>query len=178
MSSLFQASTDNLERSLLVLPTTMLTEPNQKRWQMAFAAIYCLRAFSTPLKNPRKKSPVSSNRVVIDIFEPHPCFPKIDQSVLPAIVKQKNLDQLGKYDGVKGLACGLNTNLENGISGDGEDVSRRSEAFGSNTYQRPPAKSLWYFVWEALRDPTILILLVCAALSLGFGIKEHGLEDG
>ncbi|KAF7149732.1 hypothetical protein RHSIM_Rhsim02G0031000 [Rhododendron simsii] len=163
---------------MLVLPSTMLTEPNQKRWHMAFAAIYCSRAFSTPLKNPRKKSPVSSNRVVIDVFEPHPCFPKIDQSALAGIVKQKNLDQLRKYDGVEGLACGLETNLESGISGDAEDVLRRCEAFGSNTYRRPPAKSLLYFVWEALRDPTILILLVCAALSLGFGIKEHGLEDG
>ncbi|KAG5560038.1 hypothetical protein RHGRI_003352 [Rhododendron griersonianum] len=169
---------DNMERSMLVLPTTMLTEPNQKRWHMAFTAIYCSRAFSTPLKKPRKKSPVSSTRVVIDVFEPHPCFPKIDQSVLTGIVKQKNLDQLGKYDGVEGLACGLETNLKNGISGDAEDVSRRNEAFGSNTYRRQPAKSLWYFVWEALRDPTILILLVCAALSLGFGIKEHGLKDG
>ncbi|KAI8566330.1 hypothetical protein RHMOL_Rhmol02G0032500 [Rhododendron molle] len=178
MFSLLQARLDNLERSMLVLPTTMLTEPNQKRWHMAFVAIYCSRAFSTPLKKPGKKSPVSSTRVVIDVFEPHPCFSKIDQLVLAGIVKQKNLDQLGKYDGVEGLACGLKTNLENGISGDAEDVSRRSEAFGSNTYRRPPTKSLWYFVWEALRDPTILILLVCAALSLGFGIKEHGLKDG
>ncbi|XP_058202206.1 putative calcium-transporting ATPase 13, plasma membrane-type [Rhododendron vialii] len=179
MFSLLQASLDNLERSMLVLPTTILAKPNQKRWHMAFAAIYCSRAFSTtPLKKPTKKSPVSSTRVVIDVFEPHPCFPKIDQSVLAGIVKQKNLDQLEKYDRVEGLACGLETNLENGISGDAEDVSRRSEAFGSNTYRRPPAKSLLYFVWEALRDPTILILLVCAALSLGFGIKEHGLKDG
>ncbi|XP_058202205.1 putative calcium-transporting ATPase 13, plasma membrane-type [Rhododendron vialii] len=179
MFSPLQASLDNLERSMLVLPTNMLTEPNQKRWHMAFAAIYCSRAFSTtPLKKSKKKSLVSSTRVVIDVFEPHPCFPKIDHSILVGIVKQKNLDQLGKYDGVEGLACSLETNLENGISGDLEDVSRRSEAFGSNTYRRPPAKSLLYFVWEALRDPTILILLVCAALSLGFGIKEHGLKDG
>ncbi|KAK0608067.1 hypothetical protein LWI29_025086 [Acer saccharum] len=31
---------------------------------------------------------------------------------------------------------------------------------------------------EAFKDLTILILLGCAALSLGFGIKEHGLKDG
>ncbi|KAF7112873.1 hypothetical protein RHSIM_RhsimUnG0184200 [Rhododendron simsii] len=178
MFSLLQASLDNLERSMLVLPSTILAKPNQKRWHVAFAAIYCSRAFSTLLKKPRKKSPVSSTRVVIDVFEPHPWFPKIDQLVLAGIVKHKNLDQLGKYDGVKGLACSLETNLENGIRGDTEDVLRRSEAFGSNTYRRPPTKSLLYFVWEALRDPTILILLVCAALSLGFGIKEHGLKDG
>ncbi|KAH7856912.1 hypothetical protein Vadar_006814 [Vaccinium darrowii] len=179
MFSIFQATFHNLESSIRDMPTTLITKPNQKRWHMAFTTIYCSRAFSSPLKKPRKNySPVSSNRVVIDILEPHPCFSKIDQSVLTQIVKQKNVDQLRKYDGVEGLASRLKTNLENGISGDVEDISRRNEAFGSNTYRRPPAKNLFYFVWEALRDPTILILLVCAALSLGFGIKEHGLKDG
>ncbi|GMP56289.1 hypothetical protein CsSME_00020837 [Camellia sinensis var. sinensis] len=33
-------------------------------------------------------------------------------------------------------------------------------------------------MWEALKDPTIIILLVCAAFSLGFGIKENGLKEG
>lgn len=31
---------------------------------------------------------------------------------------------------------------------------------------------------EAFKDSTIVILLVCAALSLGFGIKQHGPEEG
>ncbi|KAH7856834.1 hypothetical protein Vadar_005999 [Vaccinium darrowii] len=180
MFSIFQATFHNLESSILDMPTTLITKPTQKRWHMAFTTIYCSRAFSSsPMKKPRKNySPVSSNRVVIDILEPHLCFSKIDQSVLTQIVKQKNVDQLRKYDGVEGLASDLKTNLENGISGDVEDILRRTKAFGSNTYRRPLAKNLFYFVWEALRDPTILILLACAALSLGFGIKEHGLKDG
>ncbi|KAE9453086.1 hypothetical protein C3L33_15014, partial [Rhododendron williamsianum] len=116
MFSLLQASFDNLERSMLVLPTTMLTEPNKRdgTWHSLPSTV---EGFLHPLKKPRKKSPVSSTRVVIDVFEPHPCFPKIDQSVLAGIVKQKNLDQLGKYDGVEGLACGLETNLRVGLAG-------------------------------------------------------------
>ncbi|KAI8012369.1 putative calcium-transporting ATPase 13, plasma membrane-type [Camellia lanceoleosa] len=84
-----------------------------------------------------------------------------------------------KHDGVQCLASDLKTNLEHGINWDDkEDILRRHEAFGTNTYPRPPTKCFYRFVWEALKDPTILILLVCAALSLGFGIKENGLKEG
>ncbi|KAH7857594.1 hypothetical protein Vadar_014388 [Vaccinium darrowii] len=122
---------------------------------------------------------VPSNSFVINIFEPHHCFPKIVQSVLTQIVNQKNLDKLKDYDGVEGLASGLKTNLNRGINGDVGDIAQRKEAFGSNTYRRSsPEKKLFYFVWEALREPTYLILLACAALLLGFEIKQHGLKEG
>ncbi|CAL5428700.1 unnamed protein product [Camellia sinensis] len=50
--------------------------------------------------------------------------------------------------------------------------------FGMNTYQKPPPKGFIYFVVESFKDITILILLGCAALSLGFGIKEKGAGQG
>ncbi|KAK9930935.1 hypothetical protein M0R45_018237 [Rubus argutus] len=56
-------------------------------------------------------------------------------------------------------------------------IGHRHEAFGSNTYKKPPTQGFLHFVWEAFKDLTILILLGCAALSLGFGIKEHGLKE-
>ncbi|PQP94194.1 putative calcium-transporting ATPase 13 plasma membrane-type [Prunus yedoensis var. nudiflora] len=43
---------------------------------------------------------------------------------------------------------------------------------------KPPAKGFFHFVWEAFKDLTIIILLGCAALSLGLGIKVHGLKEG
>ncbi|KAI8566329.1 hypothetical protein RHMOL_Rhmol02G0032400 [Rhododendron molle] len=199
---LFQASFHDQESSLLDIPTPLSAKPSRKRWYKALATVYCSKAFSslldipTPLtaKPSRKRwfkafttiycsrvfsSLVQSDRVVIDIMEPHPHFPTIDQSVLTHIVKKKDLGQLGKYNGVEGLASHLKTNLDGGgIDGDAEDVSRRNEAFGSNTYPSPPAKNLFYFVLEALRSPTALILLLFAALSLGFGIKENGLGEG
>ncbi|KAF7149879.1 hypothetical protein RHSIM_Rhsim02G0038800 [Rhododendron simsii] len=121
---------------------------------------------------------ISSDSVVIDIVEPHPNFSEIVQSVLTQIVKQKNLDQLREYGGVEGLASSLKTNLKHGINGDVEDISRRKEAFGSNIYPRPPGKKLFDFVLEALREPTSLIILACAAISLGLEIKQHGLKEG
>ncbi|KAI8011649.1 Calcium-transporting ATPase 10, plasma membrane-type [Camellia lanceoleosa] len=84
-----------------------------------------------------------------------------------------------KHDGVQCLASDLKTNLEHGINGDDkEDILQRHEAFGTNTYPRPPTKRFYRFMWEALKDPTIIVLLVCAALSLGFGIRENGLKEG
>ncbi|CBI34168.3 unnamed protein product, partial [Vitis vinifera] len=70
------------------------------------------------------------------------------------------------------------TNPETGIRGDDEDLKRRREAFGINNYHRRPPKSFFYFVVGSLKDPTILILLVCASLSLAFGIKEEGPREG
>ncbi|KAI8566319.1 hypothetical protein RHMOL_Rhmol02G0031700 [Rhododendron molle] len=173
----FQASfhDDDMESSLLDIPSTPLSAKpcSQKRWSKAFFTIKCSRAFSSLVQD-------SSDQVVIDVFEPHPHFPTIDQPVLLThIVKKKNLGQLiAQYNGVEGLASHLNTDLDGGIDGDAEDVSRRNQEFGSNTYPSPPAKNLFYFVFQALRDPTALILLVFAALSLGFGIKENGLGEG
>ncbi|CAL5392718.1 unnamed protein product [Camellia sinensis] len=175
----------SLYDSVLKLPTG-LAETNKQRWHMAFVTIYCSRAFAGCLeakKNNRKVSPFlpSNSVVIIDVPEPpHPCFRNIDKSSLTQLTKKKNLNRLlDKHGGVQGLASDLKINLENGINGDDEeDISRRHKAFGSNTYQRPPTKRFYCFVWEALKDPTIIILLVCAALSLGFGIKENGLKEG
>ncbi|KAK0607967.1 hypothetical protein LWI29_023389 [Acer saccharum] len=103
---------------------------------------------------------------------------KIDQTSLNEISKKKNLDQLRKFGGTPGMVSALETDINGGIIGSEEDVARRQEAFGSNTYKKPPTKSFFHFVAEAFKDLTILILLGCAALSLGFGIKEHGPKEG
>ncbi|KAA8527657.1 hypothetical protein F0562_035474 [Nyssa sinensis] len=160
-----------------------LSKPNKKRWHVAFATIYCSRAFSshskkTVAKNITEFSPFPSHRVVINVAETHPCFSNIDQLSFTQLVKEKNLDQLVRFGGVEGLASALKTELEHGIHGDAEDITHRHEVFGTNTYRKPPTKSFFHFVWEAFKDLTILILLACAALSLGFGIKEHGPKEG
>lgn len=102
----------------------------------------------------------------------------INQKNLAELVKDKNLEELQSLGGVEGLAKILMTNIENGIKGDDNDLNKRLGKFGSNTYQKPPPLGIIYFVIEAFKDTTILILLGCAALSLGFGIKEHGAQEG
>ncbi|KAL1535780.1 putative calcium-transporting ATPase 13, plasma membrane-type [Salvia divinorum] len=132
--------------------------PNKKRWHKAFATIYCSRAFLSP-----------PSTVAIDVVVDHH---------LNHLVKDKNLRQLSLLKGPHGVAAALKTDPHHGITGDGQDLAARRQDFGTNTYPSPPTKTFLHFVLEAFKDPTILILLACAALSLGFGIKEHGIKEG
>ncbi|KZV39585.1 calcium-transporting ATPase 12, plasma membrane-type, partial [Dorcoceras hygrometricum] len=102
-----------------------------------------------------------------------------DYVKLKEIVRNKNLAELHDvYGDVVAIARILESNRENGIRGNETDLIRRKMAFGSNTYQKPPPKGLIHFIVEAFKDTTILILLACAALSLAFGIREHGVGEG
>ncbi|CAI9288528.1 unnamed protein product [Lactuca saligna] len=153
----------------------------QKRWRRAYFSIYFSNTMLSFAKLPRY--PISSivatpSYTALKISIPNSIhqFASIDQTDLTDLVKSKDLEILGKLNGVTGLAESLRTNLEHGISD--SEMETRKTAFGSNTYNKPPPKGFVYFVVEAFKDPTILILLACAALSLGFGIKEEGAKEG
>ncbi|KAA8537013.1 hypothetical protein F0562_029491 [Nyssa sinensis] len=159
----------------------------QKRLQLVFRSIYFIAILSkkTIAKNHRILGGVfrSPSYVAIDI-EPHNRdgdhvpFLDIDQKALSDLVTEKNFDGLCQYGGVKEFMAILETHEKFGISSNGDAIKHRMDVFGSNTYEKPPAKSFMSFVLEAFKDTTIVILLVCAVLSLGFGIKQHGLKDG
>ncbi|KAM0902639.1 hypothetical protein ACQ4PT_019182 [Festuca glaucescens] len=101
-----------------------------------------------------------------------------DDDSFKALVKDKRDDCFRRLGGGAGVAAALASGAERGIRGDDADVRRRREAFGANTYPKPKPKSFLAHVWDALGDVFLIVLLVCAAVSLGFGIKEHGLKDG
>ncbi|XP_062204909.1 calcium-transporting ATPase 7, plasma membrane-type-like [Phragmites australis] len=101
-----------------------------------------------------------------------------DDKDFKGLVKLKLLDCFRRLGGGVGIAAALVSGAEGGIRGDERDVRRRREAFGGNTYPRRKPKSFWSHVWDALSDVFLIVLLVCAGVSLGFGIKEHGLKDG
>ncbi|KAL9992176.1 putative P-type Ca(2+) transporter [Helianthus debilis subsp. tardiflorus] len=160
--------------------TLTLTLTNaKKRWRRAYFSVYFSNAMASIAKDVFSKAlPVSHPTYsVVNIKEPvtdH--FHGIDQTQLVDIVQNKDLEALRRFAGVKGLAKTLHTHLDDGI--DGQDLNERRTVFGSNTYHKPPPKGLFYFVVEAFKDVTILILIGCAVLSLGFGIKEDGIKEG
>ncbi|KAE9617643.1 putative calcium-transporting ATPase [Lupinus albus] len=121
-----------------------------------------------------------NHNVLHPIIHNHSCILFFILATLTSIVQDKNLESLGRLGGVKRVASALGTNVEQGIKDDNiaNDIACRREVFGSNTYPKPASRSFFHFLVEALKDPTILILLACAALSLGFGIKENGIEEG
>ncbi|RAL54591.1 hypothetical protein DM860_001719 [Cuscuta australis] len=145
----------------------------KKRWHVAFVKIKCSNILFYYFKqNPlRNSKPLSHTH-------PPPVTSGLDQPRLAALAREKSLENLARVGGVCGVASYLRSDLHNGINGDPPDVSRRSEAYGANTYPKPPAQSFLRFAWDTFKDPTIIILLACAVLSLGFGIKEDGLKEG
>ncbi|XP_075653659.1 putative calcium-transporting ATPase 13, plasma membrane-type [Castanea sativa] len=180
---------DNLEsiQSLLNVPNT-LSEP-KKRWRSAFVSIYYYRAFLSLFKtslSKKKYTKISPSHsfIILDLNQDNKLktdqasLTKIDQKTLTELVKEKDIEKLQIIGGIDRLASSLKTNVESGIQGNIEDIAHRHEAFGTNTYKRPPTKSFFHFVVEAFKDLTILILLGCAVLSLVFGIKENGIKEG
>ncbi|CAK9325849.1 unnamed protein product [Citrullus colocynthis] len=97
---------------------------------------------------------------------------------LAVLVKDRNVEALEQYGGVKGVADMLQSNLEKGIIGDDSDLLKRRNMYGSNTYPQKPGRSFWRFLWEAWQDLTLIILMIAAVASLVLGIKTEGIKEG
>ncbi|GAB4838302.1 Calcium-transporting ATPase 10, plasma membrane-type [Ancistrocladus abbreviatus] len=102
----------------------------------------------------------------------------VGQEDLVSMSREHDLSLLQRFGGVPGLSEKLKTNIEKGIPGDDEDILKRKNAFGSNTYPRKKGRSFWRFLWEAWQDLTLIILMIAAAASLALGIKSEGIKEG
>ncbi|GFZ08801.1 ATPase E1-E2 type family protein [Actinidia rufa] len=152
--------------------TTKMCRPN------TVPRCYSTKALFSLGKELCKKFSRARSYTVVDV-EPD-CFSSIDRSRLCKLVNEKNADLLLQVvGGVEGVITKLKSNAENGIHGRGEDIASRHKSFGSNSYQKPLAKTFHVVrkvVIEAFKDPMILLLLICASLSVGFGTAKHGLS--
>ncbi|GJN35329.1 hypothetical protein PR202_gb24085 [Eleusine coracana subsp. coracana] len=59
-----------------------------------------------------------------------------------------------------------------------DNIKRRQEIYGLNKFTESEVRSFWVFVWEALQDTTLIILAVCAFVSLVVGIAMEGWPKG
>ncbi|CAI9118277.1 OLC1v1019820C1 [Oldenlandia corymbosa var. corymbosa] len=110
-----------------------------------------------------------------------PAFTTFDPSqatVLGTVVRMKDKRLLRDLGGVDGVIRALDSDAENGILGDDDDISTRKKIFGSNSNLYPKrdlVKGFYRCSLEAIKDPLIIILLFFAVVSLCVGIKEHGM---
>ncbi|KAK1412583.1 hypothetical protein QVD17_33955 [Tagetes erecta] len=117
------------------------SEP-KKRWRRAYLTIH----FSNTLLNITKNNTQIIPETIINVPNDH----RVDQTqLIKLIVANKDLETLARFDGVKGLAETLDTDLANGINE--VDVNRRRILYGSNTYQKPSPKGLFYFFIKAFK---------------------------
>ncbi|KAJ6702517.1 CALCIUM-TRANSPORTING ATPASE [Salix koriyanagi] len=100
----------------------------------------------------------------------------IEPDELAAIVRSQDNKTLESHGGVEGLAREISVSLNDGVVS--SDISIRQNIYGSNRYAEKPARSLWMFVWDALHDLTLIILMACAVVSIGVGIATEGWPNG
>ncbi|KAG6492714.1 calcium-transporting ATPase 10, plasma membrane-type-like isoform X2 [Zingiber officinale] len=97
---------------------------------------------------------------------------------LGSIVESHDVKKLKMHGGVDGIANKLSTSLSNGLTTANERLKRRQEIYGINKFTESMVQSFWVFVWEALQDTTLIILAVCAFVSLIVGITMEGWPKG
>lgn len=98
---------------------------------------------------------------------------------LGSIVESHDVKKLKFHGGVDGLAGKLKASPTEGLSTtDADKLSQRQDLFGINKFAESELKSFWVFVWEALQDMTLMILGVCAFVSLIVGIATEGWPKG
>ncbi|GAV58198.1 E1-E2_ATPase domain-containing protein/Cation_ATPase_C domain-containing protein/Cation_ATPase_N domain-containing protein/Hydrolase domain-containing protein/CaATP_NAI domain-containing protein [Cephalotus follicularis] len=97
---------------------------------------------------------------------------------LGSIVEDHDVKKLRIHGGVKSIADKLSTAIDNGISTSEHLLNSRMKIYGVNKFAESPPKGFWVFVWEALQDMTLMILAVCALVSLVVGIIMEGWPKG
>lgn len=97
---------------------------------------------------------------------------------LVSMTRDHDFSALQQSGGVKGIADLLETNVETGCVGGDEELAKRRNAFGSNSYPMKKGRSFLRFLWEAWQDLTLIILIIAAITSLALGMKTEGLAHG
>ncbi|KAK8490003.1 hypothetical protein V6N13_133159 [Hibiscus sabdariffa] len=97
---------------------------------------------------------------------------------LGSIVEGHDVKKLRFHGGVQGIAGKLCTSTAKGLTSDTGLLNKRQEIYGINKFAEAEAKGFWVFVWEALQDMTLMILGMCAIVSLAVGIAMEGWPDG
>ena len=82
-----------------------------------------------------------------------------------------------KYGGVQDLARLLDTHAQDGVSGTAEDLERRRSAYGRNEIPANPSKPIWRLALDAFRDPTLIMLSVCALVSIALSFYHPANES-
>ncbi|KAK2985808.1 hypothetical protein RJ640_019304, partial [Escallonia rubra] len=101
---------------------------------------------------------------------------RIHPDKLANIVHKHEIKVLRSLRGADGVASKLNVVLGEGVKS--SDVSIRQKIYGFNRYSEKPSKSFLTFLGEALQDLTLIILIVCAVVSIGVGLATEGWPKG
>ncbi|GJN07051.1 hypothetical protein PR202_ga24841 [Eleusine coracana subsp. coracana] len=100
----------------------------------------------------------------------------INPDELASMTSKHDMKAFKMHGGVDGISKKVRSTFDHGISTN--DLDKRQMIYGENRYAEKPARSFWSFVWDALQDMTLIILMVCAVLSAVVGLASEGWPKG
>ncbi|CAL4904334.1 unnamed protein product [Urochloa decumbens] len=100
----------------------------------------------------------------------------INPDELASITSKHDVKALRMHGGVDGISKKIRSTFDYGISA--SDLDTRQNIYGVNRYAEKPSRSFWMFVWDALQDMTLIILMVCALISAVVGLASEGFPKG
>ncbi|XP_052156187.1 probable calcium-transporting ATPase 6, plasma membrane-type isoform X1 [Oryza glaberrima] len=101
----------------------------------------------------------------------------ISPDELAAIANMReDYTMLRMHGGINGISRKIKASLEDGAKE--TDIATRQKLYGANRHAEKPPRSFWMFVWDALHDLTLIILVVCALVSIVVGLATKGWPMG
>ncbi|KAI8916238.1 hypothetical protein EDD86DRAFT_222146 [Gorgonomyces haynaldii] len=91
-------------------------------------------------------------------------------SELLDLVDPKSPELLKKMGGLDGLVQKLQTHKETGLQETEEQMKKRREKYGTNSLPEPVFVPFYVFVWEALQDKTLIVLMIACLVEMAIGI--------
>ncbi|XP_021833296.1 putative calcium-transporting ATPase 11, plasma membrane-type isoform X2 [Prunus avium] len=95
---------------------------------------------------------------------------------LASITLGHDITALKMHGGIHGILRKVSVSLDEGVKN--SNIPIRQNVYGINRYTEKPPRTFFVFVWEALQDLTLIILMVCAVVSVGVGIATEGWPKG
>lgn len=88
------------------------------------------------------------------------------------LIDPKNPTLLKDLGGAQGLAKKLNSDITSGLANNTKTLDKQENLFGTNILPEPISYSFLQFVWEALHDETLIVLMVAAFVEIAIGIYK------
>mmetsp|Transcript_11369 Transcript_11369/g.19422 ORF Transcript_11369/g.19422 Transcript_11369/m.19422 type:complete len:1208 (+) Transcript_11369:235-3858(+) len=171
-------SSRNSDKSAKVEPEA--TELAKKRWTTTVNTVLATNRFKFAITSSSK--PVGKVDVDFRMDDAVPTLPNgfgiTQQQLIDLLELPHEIERIVEVGGPKRVAKCLHVNTDVGLPEDPTKQEAYVLAFGRNVIKEQPAKPFWEYCYEATQDPTLILLVVCAAAALGTGIAIEGPATG
>ncbi len=98
---------------------------------------------------------------------------------LAEIMESKDKGKIDELGGVAKLAEGLGSDIQKGLPTASDlDIEQRKLKYGANKMERKPPPSIFVLFLDAMKDTTIIILLIAATISIIIGAVVCSIKLG